>query len=270
MFLLGGVALSLQVLPAFSVSGPSEPIAHATSRTFAPPQKHSMKFGVVIFPGSNCDEDMIHVLGNIMGQKVERLWHKDHDLKKVDMVVLPGGFSFGDYLRSGAIARFSPIMQEVAQHAKKGGYVFGVCNGFQVLCEAGLLPGALLHNQDQKFISRNVFIKRAAKDTLVTRNIPDRALKIPIAHGEGRYHASADVLKELKDRDQVLFKYCDAEGRFFDDANPNGSKENIAGITNKGRNVFGMMPHPERACDPRLGNTDGRSLFESIMEAVTA
>ena len=229
-----------------------------------------MKFGVVIFPGSNCDEDMIHVLGTIMGQKVERLWHKEHDLKGVDMVVLPGGFSFGDYLRSGAIARFSPIMQEVADFAKKGGPVFGVCNGFQVLCEAGLLPGALLHNQEQKFISKNVWIKPISRRTMLTRAIPDRPLRIPIAHGEGRYHASADVLADLKQNDQVLFKYCDATGMVSDTANANGSKENIAGICNKGRNVFGMMPHPERACDPLLGNTDGKLLFESLLQAVPA
>jgi phosphoribosylformylglycinamidine synthase subunit PurQ / glutaminase len=229
-----------------------------------------MKFGVVIFPGSNCDEDMIHVLGTVMGQQVVRLWHKDHDLQGVDMVVLPGGFSFGDYLRSGAIARFSPIMQEVAAHAKKGGLVFGVCNGFQVLCEAGLLPGALLHNQEQRFISKNVWIKPVSRRTILTRAVPDRPLNIPIAHGEGRYHASADVLAEMKANDQVLFRYCNATGMVTDDANVNGSKENIAGITNKGRNVFGMMPHPERACDPRLSNTDGRSLFESLLQAVPA
>ncbi|MDQ3100677.1 MAG: phosphoribosylformylglycinamidine synthase subunit PurQ [Bacteroidota bacterium] len=229
-----------------------------------------MKFGVVIFPGSNCDEDMIHVLGTVMGQQVERLWHKDHDLKGVDMVVLPGGFSFGDYLRSGAIARFSPIMQEVAEHAKKGGLVFGVCNGFQVLCEAGSLPGALLHNQDQKFISKNTWIKPISKRTLLTRSLPDKPMKIPIAHGEGRFHASSDVLTELRTNDQIMFRYCNATGMVTDEANPNGSKDNIAGICNKGRNVFGMMPHPERACDPRLGNTDGRTVFEAILQAVPA
>ncbi len=229
-----------------------------------------MKFGVVIFPGSNCDEDMIHVLGTVMGQPVERLLHKDHDLKGVDMVVLPGGFSFGDYLRSGAIARFSPIMQEVAAHAKKGGLVFGVCNGFQVLCEAGLVPGALLHNEGQKFIARNTWIRSATKRTALTNAVPDKALKIPIAHGEGRYHADAATLKALKDNDQVLFRYCDAESRVLDTANPNGSKENIAGVCNKERNVFGMMPHPERAADERLGNTDGKSLFTSLLQAVLA
>ena len=229
-----------------------------------------MKFGVVTFPGSNCDEDMVHVLEARTGQPVERLWHKEHDLKGVDMVVLPGGFSYGDYLRSGAIARFSPIMQEVVAHAKKGGLVFGVCNGFQVLCEAGLLPGALLHNNGQQFISRNVHIRVVARNTAVTNAVPDKALKIPIAHGEGRYHADAATLAALKEGDRVLFKYCDAEGRITDAANPNGSKDNIAGVCNKGRNVFGMMPHPERAADERLGNTDGKWLFDSMLKAVLA
>jgi len=234
------------------------------------PYAKSMKFGVVTFPGSNCDEDMINVLASLTKRPVERLWHKEHDLRGVDMVVLPGGFSYGDYLRSGAIARFSPIMQEVAAHAKKGGLVFGVCNGFQVLCEAGLVPGALLHNEGQKFISKNVYIRRSTANTALTNTVPDKALKIPIAHGEGRYHADADTLKALKDNDQVLFRYCDVEGRITDAANPNGSRDNIAGVCNSGRNVFGMMPHPERACDVRLGNTDGRSLFDSLLKGVLA
>ncbi|MFN6117444.1 MAG: phosphoribosylformylglycinamidine synthase subunit PurQ [Flavobacteriales bacterium] len=234
------------------------------------PYAKSMKFGVVTFPGSNCDEDMINVLASLTNRPVERLWHKEHDLRGVDMVVLPGGFSYGDYLRSGAIARFSPIMQEVAAHAKKGGLVFGVCNGFQVLCEAGLVPGALLHNEGQKFISKNVYIRRSTANTALTNTVPDKALKIPIAHGEGRYHADAETLKALKDNDQVLFRYCDVEGRITDAANPNGSRDNIAGVCNSGRNVFGMMPHPERACDVRLGNTDGRSLFDSLLKGVLA
>lgn len=229
-----------------------------------------MKFGVVIFPGSNCDEDMCHVLEHGMGQRVERLWHKDHDLKGCDMVVLPGGFSFGDYLRSGAIARFSPIMQEVAAHAKKGGPVLGVCNGFQVLCEAGLLPGALLHNDNQRFICKNVFIRAQTRNSLLTNAVNDRPLNIPIAHGEGRFHADAATLKQMNDAEQVIFRYCDAEGRLRDDANPNGSAENIAGVCNTGRNVFGMMPHPERACDERLGNTDGKALFTSLLQGVLA
>ena len=229
-------------------------------------QRTQMKFGIVTFPGSNCDEDMAYVLGTTLGQKVEMLWHKDRNLKGVDMVVLPGGFSFGDYLRSGAIARFSPIMEEVVDHAKKGGLVLGVCNGFQVLCEAGLLPGALLHNEGQKFIARNTYIKVGTRKTALTNAVPDKPLKIPIAHGEGRYHADATTLKELKESDRILFRYCDKEGRTFDTANPNGSKDNIAGICNAGRNVFGMMPHPERAADERLGNTDGLLLFNSLLK----
>lgn len=229
-----------------------------------------MKFGVVTFPGSNCDEDMVHVLEGLPDCTVERLWHKDQDLKGVDMVVLPGGFSYGDYLRSGAIARFSPIMGAVVAHAQKGGLVLGVCNGFQVLCEAGLLPGALLHNEGQKFISKNVFIRPATKHSALTNSMPDKALRIPIAHGEGRYHADPATLKAMHGNDQVLFRYCDADGRINEGANPNGSKENIAGVCNAGRNVFGMMPHPERAADERLGNTDGRSLFTSLLSKVTA
>lgn len=227
-----------------------------------------MKFGVVVFPGSNCDEDMVHVLEHGLGQQVERLWHKEHDLKGCDMIVLPGGFSYGDYLRSGAIARFSPIMREVAAFAEKGGPVLGVCNGFQVLCEAGLLPGALLHNEGQRFICRNVFIRSQTRNTLLTSAVNDTPLNIPIAHGEGRYHADAATIKALNDGDQVLFRYCDAEGRLRDDANPNGSVENIAGVCNAGRNVFGMMPHPERAADERLGNTDGKALFLSLLQSV--
>jgi len=229
-----------------------------------------MKFGVVTFPGSNCDEDMVQVLERLGGKAVERLWHKEHDLKGVDMVVLPGGFSFGDHLRSGAIARFSPIMQEVVAHAAKGGLVFGVCNGFQVLCEAGLLPGALLHNEGQRFVAKNVFIRPATRKTTLTAAVPDRALRIPIAHGEGRYHADSATLKTLHEKDQVLFRYCDLQGRITEDANPNGSKENIAGVCNASRNVFGMMPHPERAADERLGNTDGISLFESLLQRIPA
>ena len=227
-----------------------------------------MKFGIVTFPGSNCDEDMAYALGTLMEQPVERLWHKEVDMKGVDVVVLPGGFSYGDYLRSGAIARFSPVMRAVAHHAANGGIVIGICNGFQVLCEAGLLPGALMHNEGQQFVCENVYIKAVTQRTKLTRSIPNKALKIPIAHGEGRYHADEATLKGLKENDQILFKYCDSEGRTFDTANPNGSKENIAGISNKERNVFVMMPHPERAMDPRLGNTDGRFLFDSLLKDV--
>jgi len=230
-----------------------------------------MKFGVVIFPGSNCDEDIIYVLEKIMGQQVVRLWHKDHDLQGVDFVVLPGGFSFGDYLRSGAIARFSPIMQEVIQFAAKGGYVMGICNGFQILTESGLLPGALLHNENRKFICRNIYTIAQTSNSLLTSQIdPQRALKIPIAHGEGNYFADADVLQSLKDNDQILFRYCDEAGNITADANPNGSLENIAGITNPGRNVFGYMPHPERASDSLVANEDGLAIFESILSLFKA
>ncbi|MES2426231.1 MAG: phosphoribosylformylglycinamidine synthase subunit PurQ [Bacteroidota bacterium] len=230
-----------------------------------------MKFGVVIFPGSNCDEDIIHVLEKIMGQEVVRLWHKDHDLQGADFIILPGGFSFGDYLRSGAIARFSPIMQQVIQFANNGGYVMGICNGFQILTEAGLLPGALLHNNNRKFICRNIYMKPQTAKSLITAQIdPQRALKIPVAHGEGNYFAEPDVLKALNDNDQVLFRYCDEAGNITADANPNGSIENIAGVTNITRNVFGFMPHPERAADSLLANEDGLAIFESILSMVKA
>lgn len=230
-----------------------------------------MKIGVVVFPGSNCDQDLIYVFEKILGQEVVKLWHKDHDLQNVDFVALPGGFSFGDYLRSGAIARFSPIMQEVIQFANKGGYVMGVCNGFQILTEAGLLPGGLLHNNTRKFICKNVFLKSQTTNSLVTANIStDQVLKIPIAHGEGNFYAHADELKELNDNDQILFRYCDESGNISDESNPNGSIQNIAGVCNAGRNVFGMMPHPERAADSLLGNQDGLAIFESILKRVNA
>lgn len=228
-----------------------------------------MKFGVVVFPGSNCDEDMVYVLRDIMKQETVKLWHKNTDLEGCDFIVLPGGFSYGDYLRSGAIARFSPIMESIVAHAAKGGFVFGVCNGFQILCEAGLLPGALLHNNERKFICKNVFIKAENTDSLVTNLIPkDKALKIPIAHGEGKYFADEATLKQLNDNDQILFRYCDEQGKISADANPNGALENIAGVCNAGKNVFGMMPHPERAADAELANEDGRLLFESILRKV--
>lgn len=225
-----------------------------------------MKFGVVTFPGSNCDEDMVYVLQDLLGQHVERLWHKDRDLKGADFVVLPGGFSYGDYLRSGAIARFSPIMDEVINHANKGGYVMGVCNGFQILTEAGLLPGALLHNSNQKFICKNVFLKPVSSTAAISKGLEDKAYKIPIAHGEGRFFAPDNMMNEIVSNDQVLFKYANAEGQINDTSNPNGSLLNIAGITNKTKNVFGMMPHPERAADRNLGNLDGKAFFDSLLK----
>ena len=228
-----------------------------------------MKFGVVIFPGSNCDQDMIYALRNIMKQEVAELWHKDTDLKGCDFIVLPGGFSYGDYLRSGAIARFSPIMEKVIEFANNGGYVLGVCNGFQILCEAGLVPGALLHNDERKFICKNVFIKAQSNNTLVTSNVPkDKALKIPIAHGEGKYFADAETLKSMNENGQILFHYCDESANITESANPNGAIENIAGVCNAGKNVFGMMPHPERAVDNELSNSDGKYIFESILHIV--
>lgn len=226
-----------------------------------------MKFGVVVFPGSNCDEDMVYVLRDIMKQDTVKLWHKNTDLEGCTHIVLPGGFSYGDYLRSGAIARFSPIMDSIMAHAQKGGFVFGVCNGFQILCESGLLPGALLHNNSRKFICKNVHIKVEATDTMLTNAVPAQALKIPIAHGEGKYFADAETMASLKKNNQIIFKYCDEQGNITDEANPNGATDNIAGVCNAGRNVFGMMPHPERAADEIIGNTDGTFLFESILKA---
>lgn len=231
-----------------------------------------MKFGVVIFPGSNCDQDVIHVLRDVLAQDVKILWHKDHSLQGLgagDCIVVPGGFSYGDYLRPGAIARFSPVMTEVIEFAGKGGYVWGICNGFQVLCESHLLPGALLRNDHQKFLCRNQYITPSTANSAITRGLePGRAYNIPIAHADGRYVAHADVLKAIHDNDQVIFRYCDADGNVTAESNPNGSMDNIAGICNKERNVFGMMPHPERASEDVLKNTDGRALFESLLGLV--
>ena len=228
-----------------------------------------MKFGVVLFPGSNCDQDLIHCLEQNTHQPVVELWHKDTDLQGCDMIFLPGGFSFGDYLRSGAIARFSPIMKEVIRFANAGGYVMGICNGFQILCEAGLLPGALLRNTNMKFVCENIYLKPSTRNTLVTSTLnTESALKIPIAHGEGRYYADEETLNALEANDQVLFRYCDAQGNVTEASNPNGSLRNIAGVCNAGRNVFGMMPHPERAADTTLLNTDGLGIFTSIMQGM--
>lgn len=226
-----------------------------------------MKFGVVTFPGSNCDEDMVYVLQDIMEQKVERLWHKDTDLKGVDFIVLPGGFSYGDYLRSGAIAKHSPIMGEVIKHANKGGYVMGICNGFQILTESGLLEGALLHNNNQKFICKNVYLKPASTSSAITKGLSvDKTYQIPIAHGEGRFYAAEDTMKKIQDNDQILFQYSSKEGIVSDEFNPNGALLNIAGITNAQKNVFGLMPHPERASDRFLANEDGKSIIESLLK----
>jgi len=228
-----------------------------------------MKFGVITFPGSNCDMDMVYALETKLGQKVEKLWHKDKDLKGCDFIIVPGGFSYGDYLRSGAIARFSPIMEKVQEHAENGGYVMGICNGFQILCEAGLLPGALMHNDSHKFICKNTPLVPVSNKAIITQNLDkNRVYTIPIAHGEGKYYASDEVLKELLEHDQILFKYANEKGEVTDEANPNGSLMNIAGICNRAGNVFGMMPHPERAADDELKNQDGKLILESILSII--
>ena len=224
-----------------------------------------MKFGVVIFPGSNCDKDIICSIQNTTGKNVVELWHKNTDLKNCDVIFLPGGFSFGDYLRSGAIAKFSPIMSKIIDFANNGGYLIGICNGFQILTESGLLPGALLHNTNNKFICKIVYLKVKNHDALITNQYNEKAIKIPIAHGEGRFFADKNTLNELEENNQIIFQYCDKNGIVDDDSNPNGSLLNIAGICNKNRNVFGMMPHPERAADPLLNNIDGINLFKSIL-----
>tara|TARA_B100001564_G_scaffold119315_1_gene99419 strand:+ start:157 stop:843 length:687 start_codon:yes stop_codon:yes gene_type:complete len=227
-----------------------------------------MKFGVVVFPGSNCDHDMFYTLDKVLNQKVEYLWHKEKNIKNCDFIILPGGFSYGDYLRSGAIAQFSPIMSSVVEHAQNGGYVLGICNGFQILCESNLLPGTLLRNLNQKFICKNLYIK-ASNTCLLTNHINSKkTLKIPIAHAEGRFYADTNILKSIITNKQVMFKYCDENGEVNMENNPNGSLKNIAGICNKERNVFGMMPHPERACDKNLNNLDGKLIFDSIIKNI--
>ena len=233
-----------------------------------------MKFGVIQFPGSNCDDDMVHVLGTVMGQEVTKVWHKNTDLGGLtpeDCVIVPGGFSYGDYVRAGAVARFSPIMEAVQRHAAAGGYVFGICNGFQILCEAHLLPGALLRNQEQKFISKNVFLRVETSNSAITSKLDvGQVIKIPIAHAEGRYYAEQEVIADLIANEQVLFHYSEPTGELTHTANMNGSTQAIAGICNKERNVFGMMPHPERAAEALLGNTDGRAIFAGLIEATVA
>jgi phosphoribosylformylglycinamidine synthase I len=218
-----------------------------------------MKFGIVVFPGSNCDRDMQDALRHELNQEVVMLWHKDRDLSifsKNDCIILPGGFSYGDYMRCGAIARFSPMMQSVIEFANKGGKVLGVCNGFQILCESHLLPGVLLRNSNQQYICKNIYIKGVGSEL---------ALKIPIAHGEGRYYADENTLDQLETNNQVIYRYCDERGNIVEQANPNGAIRNIAGISNKNGNVFGMMPHPERACSEALGNTDGRKILQALL-----
>jgi len=228
-----------------------------------------MNFAVLQFPGSNCDQDLVHVLRNVLGHSARLLWHKDQSLGGPDAVLIPGGFSYGDYLRTGAIARFSPVMQAVQEFAANGGLVLGICNGFQILCEAGLLPGALIRNRSLQFRCENVFLKTLTSDSPFTSQVPaGKLLRIPIAHGEGCYFADAATLAQLKTRNQVLWQYVDAQGEPTEMANPNGSVFNIAGICNEGRNVAGLMPHPERASESILGCADGRLLFESMIQAL--
>jgi phosphoribosylformylglycinamidine synthase len=224
-----------------------------------------MKFGIVILPGSNCDHDAYHVAKTVLGSDAEYLWHKETDLKGADCVIIPGGFAYGDYLRAGALAKFAPIMEPIKRHAASGGLVFGICNGFQVLTEVGLLPGALMRNEHLRFVSRDVLLRTEETDTPFTSGLEvGQVLRAPIAHGEGNYFADEATLDELERNRQVIFRYCDEEGRVLRAANPNGSARNIAGICNAGRNVLGMMPHPERCSESILGNADGLAIFKSI------
>ena len=229
-----------------------------------------MKFAVVVFPGSNCDHDAYHVAKDVLGQDAEMVWHKETSLAGADVVVLPGGFAHGDYLRTGAIARFSPIMREVKAFAATGGSVLGICNGFQVLLEAGLLPGAMLRNRSLQYQCEHVFVKVEETDTPFTAACrPGQILRIPIAHGEGNYYAEPDVVERLEKNRQVIFRYTTADGQVTSEANPNGSLNNIAGLCNERRNVVGLMPHPERACELSIGSSDGLILFESVVKALT-
>jgi phosphoribosylformylglycinamidine synthase subunit PurQ / glutaminase len=228
-----------------------------------------MNFAVVQFPGSNCDQDVVHVLRNVLGHSARLLWHKEDSLGNADAVVIPGGFSYGDYLRTGAIARFSPVMQAIQRFAAQGGRVLGICNGFQILCEAGLLPGALIRNRSLQFRCENVYLQTVTAQSPFTCKIPPgRLLRIPIAHGEGCYFADDETLARLRSNDQILWRYVDAEGKPTEQGNPNGSLDNIAGICNQARNVAGLMPHPERASESILGCADGRLIFESMIHAL--
>ena len=230
-----------------------------------------MKFAVIQFPGSNCDQDCVAAINSIEGLKADYVWHKETSLRDYDAIVLPGGFAYGDYLRCGAIARFSPIMKSVISDARAGKLILGTCNGFQVLCETGLLPGALVRNRSLRFVCDMVNLRVEVADSLFTHGCPEgTVLRMPVAHGEGCYFAEADTLRDLNQNRQVIMRYADREGRVVSEANPNGSIENIAGICNRERNVFGLMPHPDRACDERLGSADGTKIFRSMMQTIVA
>lgn len=230
-----------------------------------------MKFGVIVFPGSNCDHDAYHVVSKHIGQPVDFIWHKETDLSGYDAILIPGGFSYGDYLRAGALASFSPVMNAVKEFAANGGFVFGICNGFQILCEAGLLPGALMRNENLHFVCKHVNIRTENTNTPYTSELAEGSvLSMPIAHAEGNYVCDEETMNQLEENGQIVFRYCDAEGELSSDANPNGALSNIAGICNLDRNVIGMMPHPERACEELLGSNDGRDIFRSLAKAVEA
>lgn len=230
-----------------------------------------MKFGVIVFPGSNCDHDAYHVISKHVGQPVDFIWHRETNLRGYDAVIVPGGFSYGDYLRAGALAHFSPVMNSVKEFAAKGGLVLGICNGFQILCESNLLPGALIRNRGLHFICDHVYIKTINNDTPFTNELEaGSVLRIPIAHAEGNYVCDDETLDELKTDNRIIFQYCNADGNITDDANPNGARENIAGICNREKNVLGMMPHPERACEDLLGSSDGREVFRSLAGTLAA
>lgn len=230
-----------------------------------------MKFGVIVFPGSNCDHDAYHVISKHVGQPVDFIWHRDTDLNAYDAVIIPGGFSYGDYLRAGALARFSPVMNSVQEFAARGGFVLGICNGFQILCETGLLPGALIRNRDLHFICEHVQVRVETTETPFTNQLQaGSVLRIPIAHAEGNYVCDDETLEELRRDDRIIFRYCDERGEPTPESNPNGSRDNIAGICNRERNVLGLMPHPERACEDLLGSSDGRDIFRSLAATLAA
>ena len=230
-----------------------------------------MKFGIIVFPGSNCDHDAYHVISKQVGQPVDFIWHRDTDLNSFDALIIPGGFSYGDYLRAGALARFSPVMESVKKFAAGGGFVLGICNGFQILCEAGLLPGALIRNRDLNFICEHLCVRVETSDTPYTNEMtPGSVLRIPIAHAEGNYVCDDATLAELQREDRIVFRYCEPSGAVTEASNPNGSRDNIAGICNHSRNVLGLMPHPERACEDLLGSSDGRDIFRSLAATLAA